>query len=129
MAEAERPQGAAAEESGWARGRDPRDMSQAELLAMGHEPMSPTRAIRLHCLDCCAGSADEVHKCMALKCPSWPFRMGRSPWRTISEGRREAGRRLAAQQPAISQNARSNLSSGDGNRPGGHSGAIGRFHR
>jgi hypothetical protein len=29
-------------EEGWVHGRDPRDMSQAELLAMGHEPMSPT---------------------------------------------------------------------------------------
>src|SRR5580700_6963878 len=45
MAETEQHEGAAAEESGWVRGRDPRDMSQAELLAMGHEPMSPTRAV------------------------------------------------------------------------------------
>jgi hypothetical protein len=45
MAETEQHEGAAAEESGWVRGRDPRDMSQAELLAMGHEPMSPTRPV------------------------------------------------------------------------------------
>src|SRR5579885_2355758 len=66
---------------GLAHGRDPRRMARAELQAMGHQPMSPTQAIRSRCLDCCAGSADEVRKCVALRCPSWPFRMGVSPWR------------------------------------------------
>ena len=37
---------------------------------MGHKRMSPLRAIRAHCLDCCGGSAQEVGKCMALRCPS-----------------------------------------------------------
>src|SRR5579885_2938946 len=66
---------------GLAHGRDPRRMARAELRAMGHRPMSPTQAIRARCLDCCAGSPDEVRKCVALRCPSWPFRMGVSPWR------------------------------------------------
>src|SRR5580693_6062069 len=38
-------------------------MSPAELAPMGHKPMSPLRAIRARCLDCCAGSAQEVAKC------------------------------------------------------------------
>jgi hypothetical protein len=62
-------------------------------------------------------AADEVLKSMALRCPSGPFRMGRSPWRTISEGQREAGRTLAAQRLAKSQHARSDLGSGDGTAP------------
>jgi hypothetical protein len=50
-------------------GRDPRQMNRAELEAMGHAPMSPVEAIRAKCLDC-AGSSDEVRKCVAMTCPS-----------------------------------------------------------
>ncbi len=39
------------------------------------------RALRLRCIDCCAGSAIEVRRCTAVECPAWPFRMGTSPWR------------------------------------------------
>jgi hypothetical protein len=63
---------------GTTEGRDPRTLPEAELRALGHEPMSAQAAIRAHCLDCCAGSPDEVRKCTAVRCPSWPFRMGRS---------------------------------------------------
>jgi hypothetical protein len=80
----------------WFVGRDPRKMTQDELRAMGHAPMSPMEAIRARCLDCCAGSSDEVHKCVAMACPSWPFRMSKNPWREVSEARREIGRRAAA---------------------------------
>jgi len=45
--------------------------------------------IRAHCLDCCGGSSDEVRKCTALDCPSWPFRIGTNPWRApLSEAER-----------------------------------------
>ena len=78
-------------------GRDPREMTQDELRAAGHEPMSPLEAIRAHCLDCCANQANEVALCTAIKCPSWPFRMGTNPWRQpASEERREAARRTMA---------------------------------
>ena len=77
-------------------GRDPRRMTQDEIRAMGHQPMSPMQAIRAKCLDCCAGSADEVKKCSAMTCPSWPFRTGKNPWRApISEEVREARRERA----------------------------------
>jgi hypothetical protein len=70
-------------------GRDPRKMGPAELRALGHAPMAPTAAIRAHCLDCCGGSSDEVRKCMAVRCPSWPFRVGVNPWRApLSEAER-----------------------------------------
>src|SRR5215472_17095447 len=58
--------GAVCDDRGDLEGRDPRAMSPDELVAMGHAPMSPLRAIRAHCLDCCAGSAQEVANCMAL---------------------------------------------------------------
>jgi hypothetical protein len=92
--------GAVYDDRGYLEGRDPRTMSPAELAELGHLPMSPLRALRLHCLDCCAGSAQEVAKCMALRCPSWPFRMGINPYRERPsdeqrEAMRERGRRLA----------------------------------
>ena len=92
--------GAVYDDRGFLEGRDPRTMSRDELAVMGHRPMSPLRAIRAHCLDCCAGSAQEVAKCMALRCPSWPFRMGSNPYREPPsdehrQAMQERGRRLA----------------------------------
>jgi hypothetical protein len=94
--EAERAHAAGYEPDGdYFVGRDPRQMNRAELEAMGHAPMSPMEATRAKCLDC-AGSSDEVRRCVAMTCPSWPFRTGKNPWREVSEARREIGRRLAA---------------------------------
>jgi hypothetical protein len=80
-------------------GRDPRQMTQGEIRAMGHEPMSATAAIRAKCLDCCAGSADEVRKCVAMGCPSWPWRIGTNPWRQpLSDEQREIRRQRALER-------------------------------
>ena len=102
--------GALYDDRGYLEGRDPRTMSQDELVAMGHAPMSPVQAIRAHCLDCCAGSTQEVAKCMALRCPSWPFRMGTSPWRARPsdeqrQAMRERGRRLAKANKSLPSRA------------------------
>jgi hypothetical protein len=72
---------------------DPREMTQDELRAAGHEPMSPLQAHRARRLDCCAGQANEVALCTAVGCPAWPFRMGTNPWRKpVSEGQRAAAK-------------------------------------
>lgn len=62
-------------------GRDPRAMSADELTQLGHSRVSPLRALRLKCLDCCNESSQEVRLCTAVGCPSWPFRMAKNPWR------------------------------------------------
>ena len=93
-------------------GRDPRKMDMEELRALGHIPMSPISALRTNCISCCGGSTDEVRKCVAVGCASWPFRMGVNPWRSVSEGRREAGRRLAAKRAEKIARAKSDLSAG-----------------
>ena len=41
------------------------------------ERVGRSKAIRLKCLDCCAGQAAEVRKCTAVNCPLWRYRMGR----------------------------------------------------
>ena len=62
-------------------GRDPRCMRTDELEQLGHARVSPLRALRLKCLDCCNGSAQKVRFCTVVDCPSWPFRLGKNPWR------------------------------------------------
>lgn len=41
--------------------------------------LTPMRAIRLKCLDCCCGQTAEVRLCTATGCVLWPFRMGHRP--------------------------------------------------
>lgn len=41
--------------------------------------MSPLKAIREKCLDCCCGSASEVKLCPSKGCALWPFRSGHNP--------------------------------------------------
>ncbi len=37
------------------------------------------KAIRLHCLECCSGNANEVRLCPSTQCPSWRSRFGVMP--------------------------------------------------
>ena len=79
-------------------GKDPRTLSQETIRKLGHRPMSPLRALRLRCVDCCSGSMNEVRLCAAIACPSWPFRMGFNPWRErkeLTRAQREAMAREA----------------------------------
>ena len=107
---------------GYDVGRDPRSMSAAELEDLGHARVSPLRALRLKCLDCCNGSAQEVRLCTAIDCSSWPFRMGRNPWiGPVSDARREQGRRLGLKRAAeraapFSDNGETDNSVSDGGR-------------
>jgi hypothetical protein len=107
---------------GYDVGRDPRNMPAAELEDLGHSRVSPLKAFRLKCLDCCNGSAQEVRLCTAVDCPSWPFRMGRNPWTgPVSDARREQGRRLGLKRAAeragpFSDNGETGNSVSDGGR-------------
>jgi hypothetical protein len=37
------------------------------------------KAIRKNCLECSCGSETEVRQCTHVKCPLYPYRMGRDP--------------------------------------------------
>ncbi len=41
--------------------------------------LTPLKAIRLKCLDCCLGSSHEVRLCPCKDCPHYPYRFGRRP--------------------------------------------------
>lgn len=54
--------------------------------------VSPLKAIRLKCLECCAGSSNEVRDCHMGDCPLWPYRFGRyldRPKRVLTEDQRQ----------------------------------------
>jgi hypothetical protein len=84
-------------------GRDPREMTPAELEALGHEPMTPLKVIRARCLDCCAGSAAEVRTCTAVHCPSWPYRMATSPFRAPLSEEEKSRRAMQAKRMLASK--------------------------
>lgn len=53
----------------------------ADVAALaGHRQISPTKAIREKCLDCCGQQPSEVRLCEAVKCALWPFRSGQHPY-------------------------------------------------
>jgi len=55
--------------------------------------LSPIRAIREKCLNCCNWSSAEVERCEAQDCPLYPFRLGADPGRRkkkVSETQRQA---------------------------------------
>ena len=41
--------------------------------------LTPIKAIRAKCLDCCCGNMAEVRRCPAVKCTLHPYRMGKRP--------------------------------------------------
>ena len=51
-------------------GRDPRRMTGDELMALGHVRIGAQKALRLRCIDCSGGSAQEVRLCTAVFCPA-----------------------------------------------------------
>ncbi len=47
---------------------------------MEEKRISPLKAIRLKCLDCCCGSSYEVKLCPCTNRPLYPFREGHNPF-------------------------------------------------
>lgn len=43
--------------------------------------LTPLRAIRGKCLDCCTGQFKEVRFCVAEDCPLYTYRLGKNPRR------------------------------------------------
>ena len=41
--------------------------------------LTPIKAIRAKCLDCCAGQPKEVRLCTCEKCALFPYRLGHRP--------------------------------------------------
>jgi hypothetical protein len=67
------------EDGGHQTGRLPQEIP-IDVLRELHVPENPVKAIRAKCIDCSGGNATEARKCVAYKCPLWPFRMGKNPF-------------------------------------------------
>ena len=48
---------------------------------MEEKRLTPIKAIRAKCLDCCCGQADEVKLCPCVNCSLWVYRFGHNPKR------------------------------------------------
>ena len=44
-----------------------------------NRPLTPMKAMRAKCLDCCCDSPKGVRLCTCYDCPLWRYRMGRRP--------------------------------------------------
>ena len=57
--------------------------------------LTPMKAIRAKCLDCCVGNSAEVRKCHIETCSLHPFRFGKNPFRqkrVLTEEQKQAVR-------------------------------------
>ena len=48
--------------------------------------LTPMRAIRKKCLDCCNSQVVEVRACNIKNCPLWAYRMGHRPTTDLQQG-------------------------------------------
>ena len=71
--------------------------------------MTPIKAIRAKCLDCCCGQLAEVRLCPCDNCPLWPYRMGKRPKippEAAAEEKREIAPSFSAQTEKGEEDAR-----------------------
>lgn len=61
---------------------------------------NPVKVIREKCIDCCCGMLSEVANCTIEKCPLWPFRFGKNPFRKKTEMTQERKEILAQARQA-----------------------------
>lgn len=62
---------------------------------------SPVKAIRQKCLECGEGSANEVKLCPVERCPLYPFRFGKNPYRQKRELTDEQREKMAERMRRI----------------------------
>lgn len=65
--------------------------------------LTPIKAIKEKCLDCCCGQREEVKMCPVKTCPLYDFRLGKNPKRkrNLTDEQREAAKvRLAKARAA-----------------------------
>ena len=65
--------------------------------------MTPIKAIKAKCLDCCCNQPNEVKLCTAKDCALYPFRLGHNPniaKRELTEDQRKAAAERLAKMRA-----------------------------
>ena len=77
------------------------------------EITNPVKAIRAFCMGCSGDSTAEVKNCPVYKCPLYPFRMGKNPYRQRREMTKEEKRVLADRLREARKNIGSSAESED----------------
>ena len=62
---------------------------------MAEQITNPIKAIRAYCMECSCGQTSEVKGCPVYKCPLYPFRLGKNPYRQRREMTEEEKQVLA----------------------------------
>ena len=52
-------------------GKNPLFLEGVQLEVAGVERTTPLKAIRSHCIDCCAGASAELQHCLAMRYALW----------------------------------------------------------
>lgn len=82
------------------------------LIALGHVPMPILKAVRKNCLEC-SGEVTMVRDCTVTRCPLFPYRMGKDPFkkkRVLSESHRkalQAGKKAHAEKSSLDEGTES----------------------
>jgi|WetSurMetagenome_2_1015567.scaffolds.fasta_scaffold561979_1 hypothetical protein len=71
--------------------------------------MTPMKAIRLKCLDCCCGNVAEVKRCPCPDCSLYAYRLGKNPAMAGRRGNAAALRK----SPVVSRDITTQTASGD----------------
>lgn len=78
--------------------------------------MTPLKAIRKKCLECCCGQYKEVRLCPSKDCSLYPFRFGKNPNRMVT------GSKVSVSEKVASHDSIFNVDyMGEGNYSGGES--------
>ena len=69
-----------ADRQSFCEGTNPRKYSTKLLKTAGYQKISPLKAIKAYCRDCCGENNVEALKCVAIQCPLYFYRAGTNPW-------------------------------------------------
>ena len=67
---------------------------------------NPVKAIRAKCLECGEGSPNEVKACPIERCPLYPFRLGKNPYRSTNHREKTPEEIQAMRDRMIALNAK-----------------------
>lgn len=68
--------------------------------------LTPMKAIRAKCLDCCCGQYGEVKSCTCIDCPLYNFRLGKNPNRKKARVMTEEQKQMAKERLAKARAAK-----------------------
>ena len=90
----------------------PRKKTEAKLIPSKVLTESPSKAIRLKCLDCQGEQRGEVRNCASDDCPLWPFRLGKNPFSKRGQHTSEENKKLRSERMKAKWTAKKSQTSG-----------------